>query len=117
MERIPTNLAEAGEVSRAILERCRSRMVGDVPVSVSLGVAEKHSQEEKLLDILRKKLKILIGIYGRPPGRLHPFHLGAAPPGDVAHPFPENPVHAHEDPVAPLQEVHKGRFHTGASRS
>ena len=49
-----TTLGEAGEVSGAILERCRSRMVGDVPVSVSLGLAEKHSQEEKLLDILSR---------------------------------------------------------------
>ena len=47
-----TTFAEAGKISRTVFERCRSTLVREVPVSVSLGVAEKRSKEEKLLDIL-----------------------------------------------------------------
>ena len=49
-----TSMAEAEGISRSIFERCRSTFVGDVPVSVSLGVAEKHAEEEKLLEILSR---------------------------------------------------------------
>lgn len=49
-----TEISKAGEVCRRISEGCRSIRVKDVPISVSLGVAEKGSEEENLADILSR---------------------------------------------------------------
>ncbi len=49
-----TETSRAGEICRTIADRCRVTLVRDIPVSISLGIAQKTSEEEKLGDVLSR---------------------------------------------------------------
>ncbi len=49
-----TEISQAGKICKNIMELCRFSRVRDIPLSISLGMAEKTSEEQNLSDILSR---------------------------------------------------------------